>query len=284
MGRLHTASRPMTNDADSSGIEFRLDAYLDRIGYRGPREATVAVLDAVHHAHVTHVTFENLDLMLGRPIRVDLASVQAKLVDARRGGYCFEQNTLLAAALRALGFEVDLLLARVRRGALRVLPRTHMVLHVHVGETRWLADAGFGADGLVRPAPLQPAGESIAGRWAHRVVQEAGSGLHVMQSRSLREDAWSDLYAFTLEPQFAVDIEMSNHYVSTHPDSRFVQTLTAQRATPERRSVLRNRELSIDHGQGPATRRLASREELLQALADEFGLQLPADAPLRIPD
>jgi N-hydroxyarylamine O-acetyltransferase len=263
--------------------EFQLDlpAYLSRIDHAGPLTATSDVLEALHVAHATHIPFENLDLMMGRPIRVDLPSIQAKLVGARRGGYCFEQNTLFAAVLRALGFDVDLLLARVRFGTQRVLPRTHMVLHVRIGATRWLADVGFGAQGLLRPAPLAPAGEVAAGAWQHRVVCEP-SGLHVMQS--IVDDEWADLYAFTLEPQFAVDIEMSNHYVSTHPDSRFLQTLTAQRITPEARYVLRDRLLSIDRGIDLSTRRLTTRDEVLQVLADEFGLSLPPDAPLRVPE
>ena len=266
-----------------NGSEAALDlgAYLQRIDYRGELKPTLQVLQALHEAHVTHIPFENLDLMLGRPIRVDLPSIQAKLVQARRGGYCFEHNTLLAAVLRAIGFEVDILLARVRLGAQRVLPRTHMVLQAHVGTERWLADAGFGADGLLRPAPLDPLGEVQSLPWVHRVVPEE-PGLCVMQS--LVDDAWSDLYAFTLEPQYAVDVEMSNHYVSTHPDSRFVQTLTAQRVAADARYVLRNRDLTIDRGIDIEARRLASRDEVLQVLAEVFALPLPADAPLRTPE
>ena len=93
-----------------------------------------------------------------------------------------------------------------------------------------------------------------------------------------------DLYAFTLEPQHAVDVEMSNHYVSTHPDSRFVQTLTAQRVAIDARYVLRNRDLTIDRGIDIETRHLASRDEVLQVLDELFGLPLPADAPLRTPE
>lgn len=266
-------------DDMASGLD--LAAYLARIGQAAPGAPDAALLRTLHRAHATRIPFENLDLMLGRPIRVDLPSIEAKLVDARRGGYCFEQNTLLAAVLREIGFEVDILLARVRRGAQRVLPRTHMVLQVHVGSERWLADVGFGADGLLRPAPLDPLGEVQSLPWVHRLVPEE-PGLRVMQS--LVDDAWMDLYAFTLEAQHAVDVEMSNHYVSTHPDSRFVQTLTAQRVAADARYVLRNRDLTIDRGIDIYTRRLASRDEVLQVLDEVFGLPLPADAPLRTPE
>lgn len=266
-----------------------LDAYLARIGYTGPREPTLAVLDAVHQAHVHHIPFENLDIMLGRTIRVDVASVRAKLVDARRGGYCFEQNTLLCAALRELGFDVDVLLARVCRSggwqvpAGEVTGRTHMILLVRLQGERWICDAGFGGSSLMRPAPLRAGAEVVAGPWVHRIVPTS-DGRQLMQWRTVSGSVdWEDLYVFTLEPQFPIDVEMSNHYVCTWPESRFVLTLTAQRIQPMRRVALRNREFSVDVGEGPVTRRLESRDEVVALLAEEFGLRFAADAPLRTP-
>src|SRR5258706_15142470 len=104
-----------------------LDAYLSRIGHRGVHEPTLATLQALHLAHATHIPFENLDILLGRPIRIDLASLQAKLVFGGRGGYCFEQNTLFAAVLQELGFDVTLLAARGGLRATRLLPRARIV-------------------------------------------------------------------------------------------------------------------------------------------------------------
>src|SRR3954464_14618414 len=95
---------------------FDLDAYLARIEYSGPRDATAKTLRAVHRAHATHIPFENLDILLGKSIPLDLPSLQRKLVHDRRGGYCFEQNALLAAALESLGFKITRLAARVRFG------------------------------------------------------------------------------------------------------------------------------------------------------------------------
>src|SRR5690242_15210010 len=103
-----------------------LEAYFDRIAYAGDREPVIQTLMDLHLAHATQVPFENLDVMLKRPIRLDLESLQAKIVHQRRGGYCFEQNLLFAAVLRQLGFSVDLLQARVRFGTERVIPRTHV--------------------------------------------------------------------------------------------------------------------------------------------------------------
>jgi N-hydroxyarylamine O-acetyltransferase len=260
--------------------EFDLDSYLRRIEHRGGREPTLATLQALHLAHVTHIPFENLDILLGQPIRIDLGSLQTKLVANRRGGYCFEQNTLFAAVLGALGFEVTLLAARVRFGATRVLPRTHMVLKVGGRDGDWLADVGFGAAGLLFPLRFA---ERSAGRqfdWTYRLAEEAGQWV----LRSLRDGAWTDLYAFTLEPQLPVDFEVANHYVSTHPQSRFVQTLTAQRVLPEERRTLVNDELSIERASGVERRGLSGDDaELLALLAAAFDLHFPAGTRFRIP-
>src|SRR5436190_17504254 len=119
-----------------------LDAYFARIGYMGERIPTAATLRALHLAHTTHIPFENLDVLLGRPIQIDLNSIQTKLVRDHRGGYCFEQNGLFAAALEQLGFQVTRIAGRARHLTTRVLPRTHMILKVEVDEASWIADVG----------------------------------------------------------------------------------------------------------------------------------------------
>jgi N-hydroxyarylamine O-acetyltransferase len=111
-------------DVNAVPQAFDLAGYLRRVEYEGPLEPTGEVLRAVHLAHATHIPFENLDILMGRPIRLDLASLQAKLVHGGRGGYCFEQNSLLAAVLEEIGFPVTRLAARVRYGTTMVLPRT----------------------------------------------------------------------------------------------------------------------------------------------------------------
>lgn len=256
-----------------------LDAYLARIDYSGGRTPTAAVLDAIHFAHATTVPFENLDIFLGLPIRIDMASIQAKLVQARRGGYCFEQNTLFAAVLERLGFRVTGMAARVRVGSLRVLPRMHMMLKVEAEGQLWLADVGFGTGGLLRPIPLRPDVEWRQSCWRYRLVREGE--LWVLQS--LKPEGWLDLYAFTEEPQHPVDYEMPNHYASTHPNSRFVQTLTAQRTTPDARYRLVNRELTITRAEGEKVHVLSSEGELRGVLAETFGLSFPATTRFRSP-
>ena len=256
----------------NSSPPLDLEAYFRRIEYTGERKPTVAALMDLHLAHATHIPFENLDVILRRPIRLDLASLESKLVYGRRGGYCFEQNLLFAAVLKQLGFSVTLLAARVRFGAQRILPRTHVALAVDAAGDRWLADLGFGSCGLLIPMPLR-VGEFQQFAWTYRLDRE--SDLWVL--RAPVGGVWQDLYVFTLEPQLPVDFEPPNHYVSTHPDSRFVQTLTVQRVAPDSRHVLRNTVLTITAPARETRRMLTSPAELLTVLAQEFGLTFPAE-------
>lgn len=254
--------------------DLDLDAYLKRVGYTGAREPTHAVLEGLHLAHATHIPFENLDVLLKRPIRLDLASLQEKIVKGGRGGYCFEQNLLLAAALGKLGFDVKRVAAKVRHRGDKDLPRTHMLLMVNVEGADWVADVGFGGEGLLLPVPFAAGRETRHYAWTYRIIEEK-KGLWLLQSR--RRQAWANLYCFTLEPQTPADCDMANHYTSTHPDSPFVHTLTAQLPTPEARHVLRNRELAVDRGGERVERRtLKDDDELLDVLDRTFGLRFPA--------
>jgi len=264
--------RPRTAVADEFEIgALDLDAYLRRIGYAGERRPTLAALEAVHLAHATTIPFENLDILLGRGVRLDMASLQAKLVAGGRGGYCFEQNLLFAAALERIGFGVTRLAARVRYRARALMPRTHMTLIADAGGIRWLCDVGFGGEGLMKPVPFGSGEAARQFAWSYRVVPEGGAW--VLQS--LREGSWLDLYAFTMEPQHHVDYVVANHFTSTHPESRFVRTLTAQLSKPEVRWVLRGMELVEDRGERVTTRVLSGEEELLSLLERTFGLRFP---------
>lgn len=257
----------------TSGLD--LDAYLARIGYTdevGALDPTVGTLTAVHRAHVLSIPFENLDILLGRPIRLDLESLQAKLIRGRRGGYCFEQNTLFAAALEHLGFEVTGLAARVRMGDDRSTPRTHMILAVDIEGRRWLADVGFGGDTLLEPIPLDDEQPIHQGAWAFRLVDEI-DGLRVLQG--LRVDGWMDLYAFTEEPQLPVDYEVANHFTSTWPRSPFVTKIVAQRSGLDERWMLIDDELRVERPAATEHWAVGSPEERLTILADRFGLDFP---------
>jgi N-hydroxyarylamine O-acetyltransferase len=254
---------------------LNLAAYLARVEYRGDLRPARDVLDALHLAHATHILFENVDVLLGRGVSLDLQAIQNKLVDGQRGGYCFEHNTLFAAVLREVGFTVTPLAARVRHRTTQVLPRTHMLLLVDLDGEAFVADVGFGGEGLLLPLPLRADGGSPQFKWTYRVHEEAPGRFAV---QSLRDGAWLDLYAFTLEPQHPIDFEMANHFTSTHPGSRFVQMLTVQKLAREARTILRNTELTVDRGDRVTITDVEG--DLLVVLADTFGLRLPAGTQL----
>jgi N-hydroxyarylamine O-acetyltransferase len=252
-----------------------LVAYFARVGVTGVSRPDVATLRVLHRSHVCTIPFENLDVQMGLPISLDLGTLQAKLVARRRGGYCFEQNTLFLHVLRALGYDVVPCEARVRHGAQRVLPRTHMLLIVSVDGRRWLCDVGFGGTGLLEPAPLD--GEVVEQfAWTYRVVRE--DALYVLQW--LGPEGWQDLYAFEPVERYPVDFEMGNWFTSTWPQSKFVLTLTAQRSTPDVRYILRNFDYSELHGHRVEARTI-TRAELVPLLRTTFDLDVPEDARFR---
>ena len=272
----------MMADAD-----VNLGAYLARIGYEGSTEPTIETLRALHLAHALAMPFENLDIVLGRPIRLDLASLQAKLVAARRGGYCFEHNTLFAAVLDAIGFRVTRLGARVRMGrpASEPLADTHMILAVEADRVVWLADVGFGGDGLVEPIPFEPGPDASQLGRTFRLVAEPrpsrgaipAEPVRVLQT--LHGDAWFDLYAFSLEPHLAIDYEVANWFTSTHPSSPFTRGPTVQRQFPDGWLTYRDGILTrtwVD-GRSEST---AIEGTLLDLLAERFGIEFPPGTQL----
>lgn len=266
----------MTAPGDAPAPALDLGGYRARIAFAGPATPTLETLAALHERHAGAIPFENLDVRLGRPILLDLASVQRKLVAARRGGYCFEQNALFAAVLGALGYVVETLEARVLPASPGVAtPRTHMLLRVLLGGRAWLADVGFGGDGPLRPVPLD--GEAVEQPGgAYRV--ETSDGRSVL--RLFRKGAWSGLYAFGPEPALPIDYAVANHYTSTHPSSSFVRTPTVQLSRPDARHTLRGRTYAIRRGDAEEVRELGL-DEIVRLLPERFGLHLPEEDVLR---
>ncbi|HXC16607.1 MAG TPA: arylamine N-acetyltransferase [Holophagaceae bacterium] len=245
-----------------------LSAYFNRTGFEGAAKPGLASLRALHFAHATSIPFENLAIQMGEGVSLHLDAIQDKLVRRRRGGYCFEQNSLFLAVLREIGFDVEPFEARVRGGE-QIRPRTHMLLRVRLPEGDHLADVGFGGEGLLHPVLTDGEAHPQFGR-AYRVAEQ--EGLRVLESRQLVN--WTDLYAFEPIPRLPVDFEMGNWYTSTHPDSVFVKTLTAQRVTPEGRLVLRNLSFTTVKGDA-AEERVLERGEVPRVLRDSFGLDIP---------
>ncbi len=247
-----------------------LDRYLDRIGFTGKVARNAETLHALHLAHTTHVPFENLDVLQGLPIRLDLPSLVDKMVDSRRGGYCFEQNGLFTAVLEFIGFRITRLSGRVRLFN-RLMPRTHMVFLAEADGRQWLGDVGFGGWGLFEPIPLELDRPVQQHGWTFALRQEDNQ--YVLQCAECPIAV--DQYAFTLEPHLPIDYEPANHYCATHPESRFVQTLTAQLPTLEGRYILRNREFITITPNGVNTEILENSAALLGVLKERFGIDLP---------
>jgi len=252
---------------------MRFDDYLKRIGQPAPRAATVDALHALHRAHRDAFLFENLTIQTGGAISLALCDLERKFLDEGRGGYCFEHNTLFAAALREIGLDSATLLGRVRRGPPHRWCRTHMVLRVPIGGDVWLADVGFGGLGLLEPIPLRDGAVSTQGGLIYRLRRERE--LWIVSARDAAVE--TDLYEFTEDPQTPWDVEVANHFTSTHPESIFRKSLTIQRTRPAERTILRSEGLTR-YREGRMTEEAVARDRLADIARAEFGVQLP-DGP-----
>jgi N-hydroxyarylamine O-acetyltransferase len=252
-----------------------LAAYFQRIGYRGSRKPDLALLSALTLAHTQSIPFENLDVLLGRPISLEPEALFQKLVVDRRGGYCFEQNGLFLEVLRELGFRVAPISARVRLQQPRSFtpPRTHVFLRVELGDESWLTDVGVGALSLTSPLRLAVRGEQATLHEPRRILEEDGRLFHQVRFGA----EFHDVCEFTLEEMPTIDREVANWYTSAHPKSHFKNRLIVARAAPEgQRLSISNDELTLRERQGTSTvRRLASASELLEVLFKQFGLSFP---------
>lgn len=259
-----------------------LDAYFRRIGWRGSPAITVDTLHAISSHHASAIPFENLDVLAGRPVNIAPEAVQQKVVREGRGGYCFEQNQLLLLVLRALGFDVKPLSARVRWMLPRdfIPPRTHVFVRVDLNGETWIVDGGVGGgsltaairweDGLVQQTPHDQ----------RRVVREGDRWFH--QVRWQDDAEWHDVCEFTGEEMPPIDRELANWWTSAHPESRFRKNLIVGSAGLDgSRRTLLNREFTFRPRCAPAVKReVRSRAELSGLLKEEFGLVLPDEAKL----
>lgn len=253
-----------------------LAAYFRRLGIAPVHERTRATLDAIAAAHVKAIPFENLDVLLGVPIQLEPGAIVDKLVHRRRGGYCFEQNTLLFHVLDQLGFQPRPYSARVRMGRPRdyTPARTHLFVGVELDGHPWLVDVGVGGLSPTCALRLDTTEPQPTPHETRRFVFEDGRWFH----QALLGDTWSDVYEFTREEMPEIDRIVGNWYTSAHPASHFKSRLTVARALPEgRRVTILNRELTLRARDGRGdTRELGTPEELLSVLREQFGLEFPA--------
>jgi len=240
-----------------------IDEYLARIGYDGPREPTPEVLRALHVQHLLTVPFENLDIHLGREILTDEQRIVDKVVRRRRGGFCYELNGAFAALLRALGFEVEMLSARVPRADGTTSPEfDHMTLLVRAGGERWLADVGFG-ECFVHPLRLDQRGE-----------QRDPAGTFRIEQRDARDWLLSSdkpEYLFSLEPHVLADYAGMCRYHQTSPQSTFTQKRLCSLATASGRITLVDERLLITEN---GVKREEPAGDWRRALRERFGMEL----------
>ena len=258
-----------------SDNDFDLEAWLRRIGYQGPRSPTLETLRGIILAQATTIPFENLDVLLGRPPKLDLESLQQKMIVDGRGGYCFELNSLLRAGLLALGFEVTGLIARVVRSlsADAGAPAGHMVLRVDLPEGEFLADTGFGNLTPTAPLAMRPDIEQATPHETMRLLPMGGELL--LEAKT--DGSWEHLYRLSPHPRLDMDYEVANWFTATHPKSPFVANLVAARAAPDgvRHSFFNGR-LSVRRSSAPAERRMLDNDaEYASVLSGTFGLSLP---------
>lgn len=256
--------------------EFRLNDYLARIGYDGALKPDLATLSALHAAHVGAIPFEGMDPLLGRPVHLDLPSVQAKLVDGRRGGYCFEQNALFKAALETIGFAVTGLSGRVRWMSppdSPLGPKVHMLLKVDLPEGPFIADVGFGVCVMDSPLQFRMDIEQRTAMGTYRLGESDG-----LFSISAKQPlGWRTMYVFDLVPQLPSDYELGNYFTSTSSIPPFTSTLILERVNADKRYKLANRRLTIEAREGEVQieRSIDSADELHQVLHEIFGVQAP---------
>jgi N-hydroxyarylamine O-acetyltransferase len=237
-----------------SETDFDLDAYLRRIGMSDRPAPTLAGLHAVVAAHAATIPYENIDVLLGRPPRLDLATLQAKLVRGGRGGYCFEQNLLLRAGLRAIGFAATGLLARVVRGSAADAPRfaAHMVVGVDLPDGAFLVDVGFGNLTPTAPLARQPLIEQDTPHETMRLLP-VGSEL-VLQAKL--GDSWDNLWRLCSQVVVDADYDVANWFTATNPTSPFVNNMIAARPGPNgTRYTFLNGRLNLRMPDGTVERR-----------------------------
>lgn len=258
---------------------FDLPTYLARIGYDGPTRPDYDTLAGLLAAHMNAIHFENIDVLLGRPIRLDLEGLQEKIVRGQRGGYCFEQATLFDAALKAIGFLTTAHTARVTLVlAPDKAPRGHMFLVVALAEGEFVADPGLGGFGCRSPIPLdgRPARD---GDETNVVSFDGRRRMLKIESGERKIDAWTS----GLDDDNWIDFEVANHWFSTHPASPMRQRLMLRVMTPRGRVTVMNRDVTVRADGAARTFQLEDRKALRRLLRDTVGFDLPEAETLAVP-
>jgi N-hydroxyarylamine O-acetyltransferase len=253
---------------------MKLEPYFERIGFRGDPKPDLKTLTALHWLHPIAIPFENLNTLLGERVRLDEASLIDKLIHRRRGGYCFEQNSLFRFVLETIGFELTPIAARVVWNADKNYnnPRTHMAMIVDIAGERFLCDVGFGGVTLTAPLAFE---SGVVQATPHEPFRILTSGeLFTLEVQV--KTGWRAAYEFDLQPQQAIDYEAMNYYVATHPDSHFRYHLMAARPYAGGRFSLGGNQFSrFERGLATEKRPIQSGKALEALLKRDFQLTLP---------
>jgi N-hydroxyarylamine O-acetyltransferase len=255
---------------------FSLDSYFERINYKGKTEAGEGTLSDIHIAHTLSVPFENLDVFYRRPILLDGASLYKKIVKERRGGYCFEMNGIFSFVLQEMGFKVTNLLARVTIDGIHYTTRTHQAILVETEGNKWLADVGFGNDGVIAPLLLEENTEQKQFAHTYRITTHPTLG-YVLQKKN--EGGYYPLYAFTLDECSPEDFLMSNHFTATFPESFFLKMRMCTMPTKEGRITLTDSHFKAVKDTEVVEKPIANEFEFTAILKEYFSLDLALVKP-----
>lgn len=257
-----------------------LALYLQRLGFDAPPEPTLETLRELQFRHTGAFTFENLNTLLGEPVRIDLPSIEQKVLHAGRGGYCYELNYLFLSLLQELGFDARGITGRVVMGQPEGAwtARTHRLSLVTLDGVRYITDVGFG--GMVPTAPLllDSLAEQLTPHESYRIEQHADG--YTLRANVAGE--WRAMYIFDLLRQEDIDYAVGNWYVSTHPESSFARQLMVARTGEGWRRTLNNGSFAIHRiGSESERRQVANVDELVGLLKSEFGIRVPEHARLK---
>lgn len=248
-----------------------VDAYAERVGYRGPLRPDLETFSALHRHHIANVPFENLDVMLGRGPSVELDAIVAKIVHHRRGGYCYEMNLLFAAVLERIGIPVRRRLVRTGDPLEHARPRSHLVVLADIDGGTWLGDVGFGS-GTSEPIPVDRAARFEQGGWAYRVTEPFADGDRRVQD--LRAGRWETMYTLIPDATYPVDVVLANESTSTSPSSPFVKRpIVVKRGAESERRLLGRTFTVTDRDRDESSREIAD-DRYAATLLEEFGLEL----------
>jgi N-hydroxyarylamine O-acetyltransferase len=254
-----------------------IEHYLQRLGLASDSEPGLEQLARLQNQHLLEVPFENLDVIWGNPIRLDQDKLFDKIVNRRRGGFCYELNGLFAWLLSSLGYSVDLLSARVYGEERQDFgPEfAHMALCVHL-ERPYLVDVGFG-DGFRQPL-LLPDGqtEDVSGQYRLQTPQPGGEELELQH----KEDGlWKPQFRFTLQAHELEDFSEMCQYHQSSPRSSFTQGPVCSRATPDGRITLTDGEMIFTQGSDKSQVAVQNKEHFKRLLAEYFSIAMPAHQP-----